>query len=197
MAKPSRPSPPESIKADSRTFFVTTKSAFGAALLQSNRMANLFADVLRAYMREAKFKVHDFFVMRDHVHLLIRIGQDMSVEKAMQLIKGNFSFRAKRDFGLQGEIWQRGFSDVRVRDEESFRQHQKYIYENPVRAGMATRPEDYAHCSLFLRNAKSQGLKPKPKQELAGTTKESMAKESESCRGRHKKAQPFKAGCVS
>ena len=134
-------------------------------------MADLFADVLRSYMREGKFKVHDFVVMRDHVHLLNTLGADMTIEKAMQLIKGSFSFRAKKNFGLQGEIWQRGFSDVRARDQESFREHQKYIYENPVRAGMARRPEDYPHCSLYLRNKKSQRLKPHPEEELSGTTK--------------------------
>jgi len=38
-------------------------------------MADLFADVLRGYMREGKFTVHDLVVMRNHVHLLISIGE--------------------------------------------------------------------------------------------------------------------------
>jgi hypothetical protein len=38
----------------------------------------------------------------------------------MQLIKGGFSYRLKREFGYQGEVWQRGFSEVRIRDGQSF-----------------------------------------------------------------------------
>jgi putative transposase len=86
-------------------------------------MARLFIDVLRGYVRVGKFKVHDFVVMPDHVHLLITVGSDMSIEEGMQLIKGGFSLRAKKELGFLGEIWQRGFSDVQIKDEESFAEH--------------------------------------------------------------------------
>ena len=170
MSKPSRPVPPESAKADTRTFFVTTRTTEGKAILQSDRMADLFADVLRSYIRQRKFRVHDFVVMPNHVHLLITVDNTMSIEKAVQLIKGNFSYRAKKELGFQGEIWQRGFSDVRVRHEESFRNHQLYIYNNPVKAAVARAPEEYTHCSLYLRKLKAQGLKPVSNGGLVGTT---------------------------
>jgi putative transposase len=160
MSKPSRTADPQSIKAGSRTFFVTTRTAEGKALLQTDRMAGLFFDVLRGYMGAGKFKVHDFVVMRNHVHLLLTISGDMTIEKAMQLIKGNFSYRASKELGIKGEIWQRGFSEVQVRDEVSFRTHQLYIYNNPVKAGLARAPEEYEHGSLYLRRRKAQGLKP-------------------------------------
>jgi putative transposase len=102
MSKPSRPSPPESAQANTRTFFITTRAAEGKAILQSDRMADLFANVLRSYMREGKFRVHDFVVMRNHVHLLITVDDSMSIEKAVQLIKGNFSYRARSELGLPG-----------------------------------------------------------------------------------------------
>src|SRR5271165_2419300 len=111
MAKPSRPSNPQSAKAESRTFFVTSRTAAGKPILQTDRMAALFVEVLRFYMRAGKFRVHEFVVMPNHIHLLVTVGADISIEKTMQLIKGNFSFRAKTELGFLGEIWQRGFSD--------------------------------------------------------------------------------------
>jgi len=120
-------------------------------------MANLFIDVLRSYTLAGKFKIHDFVVMRDHVHFLITIDGDMSVEKAVQLVTGNFSLRAKKDLGFMGEVWQRGFSDVRVTDEKSFRVHQDYIYKNPVKAGLASAPEEYRHGSAYLKALKRAG----------------------------------------
>jgi len=114
--------------------------------------------------------VHDFVVMRNHVHLLITVGYSMSIERAMQLIKGGFSYRVRKELGFNGEIWQRGFSDVQIRDEESFRKHQQYIYNNPVKSGMAKVPEEYPHCSLFLRRLKAQGLKPSSERANIGTT---------------------------
>jgi len=171
MAKPSRPSDPQNSKAEFRTFFVTSRTAESKPILQTDGMAALFIEVLRCYMRAGKFKVHEFVVMRNHVHLLVTVGAGMSIEKAMQLIKGNFSFRARTELDFQGEIWQRGFSDVRIKDEESFRAHQLYIYNNPVKAGLASVPEEYAHGSLYMRRLKAQGLKPAIETAHGGTTK--------------------------
>jgi len=81
-------------------------------------MANLFIEVLRSYMREKKFKVHDFVVMPNHVHVLLTLPAELSIEKAVQMMKGNFSYRAKKELGYQGEIWQKGFSEVQVLTEE-------------------------------------------------------------------------------
>jgi putative transposase len=67
--------------------------------------------------------VHDFVVMPNHVHILMTLPGDVSLEKAVQLIKGGFSFRANKELGFRGEIWHRGFSDVRIVDELSFEQH--------------------------------------------------------------------------
>jgi putative transposase len=52
--------------------------------------------------------------MPDHLHLLMTLPSDVTTEKAMQLIKGGFSYRLKRDLGYQEEAWQRGFSEVRI-----------------------------------------------------------------------------------
>jgi len=67
MAKPSRHGDPKAISLDVRTFFVTSKSIAGRAILQTDRMASLFIDVLRSYVLAGKFKIHDFVVMPNHV----------------------------------------------------------------------------------------------------------------------------------
>jgi putative transposase len=170
VAKPSRPSDPLNSQGHLRTFFVTTATTGSRSLFQTDRMANLFIDVLRSYTLAGKFKVHDFVVMRNHVHLLITVDGDMSIEKAVQLVKGNFSFRAKKELGFPGEIWQRGFSDVRITDEKSFLVHQDYIYKNPVKAGLASTPEEYRHSSAHLKAMKRAGAKAQNRGAGYGTT---------------------------
>ena len=118
-------------------------------------MANLFIDVLRSGVRSRRFDVLNFVVMPNHVHLLLRLPAGKELERAMQFIKGGFSFRAKKELGFNGEVWQRGFSDVLVADEESLHEHVRYIEQNPVRAGLASAPEAYvfgfAHLSRIKR----------------------------------------------
>ncbi len=159
MSKPSRNTDTRQILSSSRTFFVTTKTSMARALLQSERNALLFVDVLRSCVREREFTLHDFVVMPDHVHLLITISGEMTIEKTMQLIKGRFSYRVKKEHGYQGEVWQRGFWELRVEDEASFARHQEYIAQNPVRRGLVDRANDFPFCFEYLARQKAAGAK--------------------------------------
>jgi len=123
-------------------------------LLQSERNAALLIDVLRSLVAERKFKLHDFVIMPDHLHLLLTVEDNMTIEKAMQLIKGRFSYRLTKEFGHLGEVWKRGFSEVQVLNKESFIQHRTYIAQNPVKAGLVDSPEHYPYCFEFLTNKK-------------------------------------------
>jgi putative transposase len=117
-------------------------------------MANLLIDVLRSYVKNEKFTVHDFVVMPNHIHILITLPGALSLEGAMQLIKGNFSFRVNKELGFKGEVWQRGFSDVIVTDKQSFQMHRSYIENNPVKKGLAKSPGEYRYGSAYLKMRK-------------------------------------------
>ncbi len=170
MAILTRNSNSRNIVRPSRTFFVTTKTSMGRALRQSERNAKLFIDVLRSYVAAKKFQVHDFVVMPDHVHIRMTVNADTSIEKAMQYIKGGFSYRMKKEFGFSGEVWQRGFSQVRVDDRESFAIHHLYIAENPVKRGLVNAPQDYPFCFDYLAQQKKAGAKARQQTETIGTT---------------------------
>jgi putative transposase len=122
-------------------------------------MANLLIEILREQVRARRFDVQHFVVMPDHLHLLITVPPEMTIERAMQLIKGGFSFRANKELGFRGEIWQRGFSDLQVLDEHSFQKHRDYIDANPVRAGIVNQPAEYPYGSAFLRTQKQAAAK--------------------------------------
>jgi putative transposase len=96
MSKPARNADRNNVASSSRTFFVTTKTSTGQALLQSERNAMLFVDVLRNYAAKQEFVIHDFVIMPNHIHLLIRVNGATTIERALQLIKGGFSYRLKK-----------------------------------------------------------------------------------------------------
>jgi REP element-mobilizing transposase RayT len=63
-------------------------------LFKTERMAQLLIVVLRSCVRSGKINAHGSVVMPDHLHVLMTVPGDMSIEKAVQLIKAGFSFRA-------------------------------------------------------------------------------------------------------
>jgi putative transposase len=117
-------------------------------------------DVLHSYRGRA-YLLHEYVLMPEHFHVLITpIG---SLERAVQFLKGGFSFRAKKDLQSSMEVWQRGFSDHRVRDEEDYAVHVEYIRRNPVGRKLVELASDYPYCSDFPGSEKDevpQWLKP-------------------------------------
>ena len=89
--------------------------------------------------------------MRNHVHLILTPAPLVSLEKAMQFIKGGLSYRAKREMIFNGEIWQKSYNEHRIRDASEYAKHVEYVWMNPVKAGLVQRPEEYPYSSARLR----------------------------------------------
>jgi putative transposase len=156
MTHPARNAIPANILNPSRIFFATTKTSLGRCLPQSERNAMLLIEILRELVAERKFKLHDFVIMPDHVHLLIEVRGDTTIERAVQYIKGRFSHRLSHEFAYEGEVWQRGFTEVQVTDRQSFEAHRAYIAENPVKAGLAASKNQFPFCFSFLARKKAE-----------------------------------------
>jgi putative transposase len=121
----------ETIRTGEYAYFVSTQTDGRKPFFRHERWARLMLDVLRHYDGTG-YKLHAFVIMPDHLHLLITPSE--SVEKSVQLFKGGFSFRAKRELEWKGEIWQPGFTDHRIRDEDDWGRHLEYIRTNPIEA---------------------------------------------------------------
>jgi len=154
MTIPARNASSGNTLSSSRIFFATTKASMGRRIFQSERNAMLLVDVLRSCVAAGKFLLHDFVIMPDHLHLLMAVRGDMTIEKAMQLIKGRFSYRLKREFQYLGDVWQRGFSETRADDEECLLRYREYIAQNPVKAGLVESPGQYSYCYSYLAKKK-------------------------------------------
>lgn len=99
--------------------------------------------------------------MPDHFHILLT--PKTSLEKALQFTKGGFSYRAKKELGSSMEVWQKGFSDHRIRDAGDYLRHVDYIRQNPVRKKLCERVEEYPYSSAAAGtklDPAPQGLKP-------------------------------------
>jgi len=146
-----------------RTFFVTSVTWERRPLFRSDRAAGLFLATLFGNRDRGFFQVYEFVVMPDHIHLLLFPKATVALERAMQFIKGGYSHRFMKETGSRMEIWERSFTNHRIRDAADYEKHRSYILQNPVRAGLVELPQDYpyssAHAGFSLDEA-PQRLKP-------------------------------------
>ena len=132
-----------------RTFFITSITNGRSSILQSQKMAILFLDVLQQNRSKGRFLLHEFVVMPDHFHPMITPAPNVSLEKAIQFIKGGFSFRAKKELGFAFLVWQESFSNHRIRDAGDYEHHRNYIHQNPVQKNLAKTAAEYPYSSAF------------------------------------------------
>jgi putative transposase len=130
------------------TFFVTTATYNRRRLFQLEANALLLIDTLQHYRREGNYKLHAFVVMPDHIHLLLT-PEAITLERAIGLVKGGFSRRLASNL----PVWQRSFTDHRIRDADDFATRLNYIHRNPVRARLADSPQSYAFSSAQSASA--------------------------------------------
>ena len=128
---------------ETRTYFVTSVAAQRRSLFQVTETAELMVKTILHYHAQNKFLLHGFVVMPDHLHALITPAPDVSLEKAVQYIKGGFSFRLKS----KHDVWMQGFNESQIQSAEKFRNCVRYIEENPVRRGLVIKAEEYPFSS--------------------------------------------------
>jgi putative transposase len=64
----------------------------------------LFLKTLYHYRREGRYELHAFVVMPEHVHLLLTPASDVTIERAIQLIKGAYSHELGGIIGRDQEV---------------------------------------------------------------------------------------------
>ena len=147
----------EAIRARIRRWYVPNATYFVTAVTRER--SPVFAEeanlvLLRSTMRKAKehhpFRMHAYALLPDHLHLLIYVPESSNISKLMQSIQWNFTRNYKAAHGITTPVrlWQRGFWDHVIRDEDDFEGHLGYIHYNPVKHGYVSHPRDYPHTSF-------------------------------------------------
>jgi REP element-mobilizing transposase RayT len=95
-----------------------------------------------------RIDLHAAVVMPDHVHLLLTPLPDAQgwphpLPAILKLIKGISAHSVNKFLGTAGPVWQEESFEHTLRSDESFQDKLQYIRENPVRRGLAAKPEGY------------------------------------------------------
>ncbi|HWW14569.1 MAG TPA: transposase [Candidatus Dormibacteraeota bacterium] len=144
-----------------RTFFVTSISWRRVPIFRVEARARLLIEVLLWYRDQGKYLLHEFVVMPDHIHLLLTPAPEIALERAVQFIKGGYSYRLRKMEKIR--VWQESFTNHRIRDFEDYQRHCEYVRMNPVRARLVRDAAAYAFSSAneeFRLDAMPQRLVP-------------------------------------
>ena len=108
------------------------------------------ADVVQAQLKKhhgERYRLLEWCIMPNHVHVLFRLEGEAVLADIVQAWKGGSAVEINRLLGRSGPLWQRDYYDRSVRDMDHFHDCRIYIRNNPVKAGLYEKPEDWKFSS--------------------------------------------------
>ena len=156
-------------------FFVTTTIVNHYPLFSDFRYCDILVNNIRFYQNKYRFDILAYVIMPTHFHWIVKtnikfgsisdIMRDIKKYSAKQILeqlsKDNnnnlLSYFEKQAADIKGQdhkIWEKRFDDQVIRNEKMLWIKLRYIHNNPVKAGLVSKPENYKYCSAvnYLQN---------------------------------------------
>tara|TARA_B100002049_G_C15931146_1_gene312262 strand:- start:120 stop:572 length:453 start_codon:yes stop_codon:yes gene_type:complete len=123
--------------------------------LRRNHLNNLFINrqiihEMRKLEIEKLITSNTFVLMPNHLHWLIQLSNSLSLSEVVRKFKGRTATLFRKHY--REKLWQKGFYDHLIRDDEDLVANARYIVANPLRAGLVKNITDYAYWdSVYLK----------------------------------------------
>ena len=118
----------------------------GCCVLRRPEAAELLVHAWR-HFDGMRYRLHAWVVMPNHFHLLLEMLAPHALGEAVASWKRFTAARINRLLGQRGALWQADYWDRYIRDENHYASAVRYIHENPVKAGLVRKAEDWAWSS--------------------------------------------------
>ena len=143
-------------------YHVTQRSTDREVLFTDDVDFDDFCELLELAATRARWRLHAFCLMTNHVHLLIQTPEP-TLPRGMQFLIGEYVEGFNERHGRRGALVQGRYKSLLVETEDHYVECLRYIAWNPVLAGLCERPEHWRWSSWGGSN-----LTPSMKELLGG-----------------------------
>ena len=116
-----------------------------------------YLEWLRDAAREYDLAIHAYALMPNHVHILATPKTELSASRVMQSVGRRYAQMFNRVHGTTGTVWEGRYRSCLVDPDTFFLLCQKYIEQNPLRAGLVQKPEDW-HWSSYRHHVGAETI---------------------------------------
>jgi len=123
---------------------------YGSCALRIESVAQMVQDSL-LHFDAVRYRIPAWAIMPNHVHMLLTPFEAWSLSQIMKDMKSFTAHEANKILRRLGQFWMEEYFDRYVRDAKHFSNATAYIENNPVRARLCARPEDWVFSSAYWR----------------------------------------------
>ncbi|MBR3810090.1 MAG: transposase [Clostridia bacterium] len=110
-----------------------------------------FIQILETYQAISEYKIYAYCLMGNHIHLLIKVEKE-PLEQVFKRIGSKYVYWYNTKYQRKGHLFQDRFKSEPVDNDSYFLTVIKYIHQNPIKAGLCKKAEDYKYnsCHEYL-----------------------------------------------
>ncbi len=154
---------------DESFFFVTTTVVDFVNVFKYPQCCDALILNVKHYQKKYNFEILAYVIMPSHFHWIVQVDRSKgTISNIMRDIKKYsawdimeiieqlkrkdliriFEKNASEYKDRKRKLWMKRFDDQVIRNQKMFWTKVQYIHNNPVRAGLVARPEDYLYSSV-------------------------------------------------
>jgi len=125
-------------------------SGIGSCLLGTPEVAQIVqVEIISGH--PSNYKLIEWCIMPNHVHVLIRLMPESSLGNIVKNWKAVTAVKINRMLNRTGRLWMPDYHDRYIRDFDHFYDSKTYIRNNPVKAKLCEKPQDWAFSSAGIQ----------------------------------------------
>ena len=125
-------------------------SGYGECFLRDDRLAEIVENAL-LHFDGKRYALHAWCVMPNHTHTMFTPEAEFKMSKIVHSWKSFTANKCNEVLGRTGKFWELDPFDRYIRNEQHYRSALAYIENNPVKAGLCKKPEDWRWSSAWRR----------------------------------------------
>jgi len=132
-----------------RLYFLTICAREGEKPFVNSVLCEGVKRLIKECKERYDFRVYAWCLMPDHLHLLVQPpGDGITISRFVQGLK-SMTARLYWELGGAGKLWQRGFYDHILRNDEEPTTVGEYVLNNPFRKGLVESAEEYSYSGIM------------------------------------------------
>lgn len=142
-------------KSESGIYHIIMRGINRQSIFEDDEDYIRFLQTLEQYKDKCGYEMYAYCLMGNHMHLLLKIGED-PLEQVIRRICGSYVYWYNWKYQRIGNLFQDRFKSEPVEDEKYLLIVQRYIHQNPIKAGLVRKIEEYKWSSYREYKSKTK-----------------------------------------
>ena len=133
-------------KSESGIYHMMLRGINQQVIFEDDEDYTKFINTLETYKAVSGYKVFAYCLMSNHIHILIKVEKE-DIDLIMKRIAGSYVYWYNWKYYRKGHLFQDRFKSEPVENDEYFLTVLRYIHQNPIKAGIVEKIDEYEYSS--------------------------------------------------